>query len=219
MEHNDLGVYEVAPSESLHDLKGHISNLWQELPYHLNDQEKELFLEVKEALLTYKLRCLDYRLYAIVMYKHMDGKMRYCVQDILYTLGQLCHLLCIQDHERTPKIIHNTAFKHAISCKQVLGVPQSVTLRTLCGIYWDSIVAEAPLLTRIVSPRTICTEEQERTFNTIKEITKTTSSGQSDHIIPNSLLRMQAENVVREKPVPTISHSIIGKYAKTLPPP
>ena len=81
MEHNNLGMYEVAPSESLDDLKGHISNLWQELPYHLNDQEKERFLEVKEALLTYKskLRGLDYRLSAIVMYKHMEGKMRYCV--------------------------------------------------------------------------------------------------------------------------------------------
>ena len=224
MEHNNLGMYEVAPSESLHDLKGHIRNLWQELPYHLNDQEKERFLEVKEALLTYKsnLRGLDYRLSAIVMYKHMEGKMHYCVQELLYTLAQLCHLLYIQDHERTPKIIlrlHNTAFKNAMSCKQVLGVPQSVTLRTLYGIYWHSIIAEAPLLTRIVSLRTICTEEQERTCNTIKEITKATSSGHSDHIIPNSLLRMQAENVVREKPVPTISsHSIIGKYAKTLPP-
>ena len=31
---------------------------------------------------------------------------------------------------------------------------------------------------------------------------------------------MRAENVVKGKPVPTISsHSIIGKYAKTLPPP
>ena len=225
MEHNNLGMYEVAPSESLHDLKGHISNLWQELPCHLNDQEKECFLEVKEALLTHKskLRGLDYRLSAIVMYKHMEGKMRYCVQELLCTLAQLCHLLYIQDHERTPKIIlrlHNTAFKHAMSCKQVLGVPQSVTLRTLYGIYWHSIVAVAPLLTRIVSPITICTEEQERTFSTIKEITNATSSGHSDHIIPNSLLRMQAENVVREKPVPTISsHSIIGKYAKTLPPP
>ena len=83
----------------------------------------------------------------------MEGKMRYCVQELLYSLAQLCHLLYIQDHERTPKIIlrlHNTAFKYAMSCKQVLGVPQSVTLRTLHGIYWHSIVAEAPLLTRIV---------------------------------------------------------------------
>ena len=103
--------------------------------------------------------------------------------------------------------------------------PRSSPVSHLENFIWHLLAfhaAEAPLLTRIVSPRTICTEEQERTFNTIKEITKATSSAHSDHdhTIPNSLLRMQAENVVREKPVPTISsHSIIGKYAKTLPPP
>ena len=91
MEHNNLEMYEVA----------------------------ERFLEVKETLLTYKskLRGLDYRLSAIVMYKHMEGESRYCVQELPYTLAQLCHLLYIQDRERTPKIIlrlHNTAFKHAM---------------------------------------------------------------------------------------------------------
>ena len=36
----NLEMYEVAPAESLHDLKGHIKNLWDELPSHLTEQEK-----------------------------------------------------------------------------------------------------------------------------------------------------------------------------------
>ena len=40
----NLAVYEVAPSESLHDLKGHIKNLWDELPSHLTPEEKKTLL-------------------------------------------------------------------------------------------------------------------------------------------------------------------------------
>ena len=149
--------------------------------------------------------------------------MRYTIRELLYTLAELCQLLYMQEHNRSPKIIlrlHNTAFRHAMLCRKVIGMPKKVTTRTFYGVYWHSIVAEAPLLCRIVSPRTICTEEQERAFNTIKEITKRTSNGHANHIIPNSLLRIQAENMTKEKPMPVISkHSIIGKYAETLPPP
>ena len=105
-------------------------------------------------------------------------------------------------------------------CKKVVGMPRAINLRAFYGVYWHSIVTEAPILYRIVSPRTICTEEQERAFNTIKEITKRTSNGHSHHIIPNSLLHMQAEIMIRDKPTPVLStHSLIGKYASTLPPP
>ena len=92
-------------------------------------------------------------------------------------------------------------------------------MRNFYGIYFHSIVTESPLITRIISPRSICTEEQEREFSTIKEITKRTSNGHANHVIPDSLLRIQAENMTSEKSKPVvIQHSLIGKYAETLPP-
>ena len=225
MDKSGLSMYEVTTSESLHDLKGNISRIWDEPPQHLTENEKSLFLDVKEALLSYKskLRGCDYRLSAIVMYKHMEPQCREHIKNFLYSVAQLCHLLYIQEYERCPKIIlrlHNTAYKHAIMCKDIIGTPKSTTMRHLYGIYWHAIVAEAPLMCRIISPRSICTEEQERGFSTIKEITKRTSSGHANHVIPNSLLRMQAENMMREKPKPVITqNSTIKKYAATLPPP
>ena len=31
----NLGSYEISPVEPLHDIKGHIKNLWDLLPHHL----------------------------------------------------------------------------------------------------------------------------------------------------------------------------------------
>ena len=92
----NLDSYEVLPSESLHDT-GHIKNLWEDLPYKLQENELAYFNQVKEALLYYKdkLRGCDYRLSGIVMYKHMEGRCRSKVQELLYTLAQILEPLYI----------------------------------------------------------------------------------------------------------------------------
>ena len=45
----------------------------------------------------------------------------------------------------------------------------------------------------------------QREFSTIKEITKHMSNGYANHIILNSLLRIQAENLMSKKPNKLIS--------------
>ena len=56
-------------------------------------------------------------------------------------------------------------------------------------------------------------------INTIKEIMTCTSNGHASHIIPNSLLQIQAENLMSEKPKPIVTqHSLIMKYTETLSP-
>ena len=135
-------------------MEEYIKNLWDELPSHLTEQEKKLFNEVKEALLTYKgkLRGIDYRLSAIVMCKHMEGSFsRYVIRDILYTLAQLCHLLYLQEHERSPKLnlrLHNTAYRHAMLCKKVVGIPRAIHLR---AILWSLLALYCNRSTNFVS--------------------------------------------------------------------
>ena len=43
------------------------------------------------------------------------------------------------------------------------------------------------------------TGKQEREFSTIKEITELMPNGHTDHMIQNSPLRIQAENLMREE--------------------
>ena len=39
----NLGSYEISPVEPLHDIKGHIKNLWELLPRHLPEDLKDNF--------------------------------------------------------------------------------------------------------------------------------------------------------------------------------
>ena len=77
---NDLNLtqYEVVPVETLHDLKEHINNILKELPKHLTDEEKPLFEEAIEAVLSTKekLRGADYRLCCIVLALHLGSNCR-----------------------------------------------------------------------------------------------------------------------------------------------
>lgn len=64
-----LGIYEVLPTEPLHDMKGHISEVVSEIIPHLSGAEKTLWEETLELVAGTKeqLRGSDYREMAIVL--------------------------------------------------------------------------------------------------------------------------------------------------------
>ena len=53
--------------------------------------------------------------------------------------------------------------------------------------------AVQPLTRRLVSLSSVDTEEEEREFSTINSISKETSNSHPEHIIPNCIVRAQAE--------------------------
>ena len=55
------------------------------------------------------------------------------------------------------------------------------------------ITSHAPIQNRLISGRSANTEEQERIFNAITNITRTASSFHPDHVVSNILVRVQAE--------------------------
>ena len=62
MKELNLTQYEVVLVEPLHDLKEHINNILKELPKHLTDEEKSLFEEAIEAVLSTKRKVKGSRL-------------------------------------------------------------------------------------------------------------------------------------------------------------
>ncbi|XP_068696324.1 uncharacterized protein [Montipora foliosa] len=62
MEDINLGMYEVLPTEPLHDIKEHISNVVTEIVAHLPDEEKALCVKAVELVTGTKdqLRGSDY---------------------------------------------------------------------------------------------------------------------------------------------------------------
>ena len=218
-----LGNYEVLPVEPLHDLKEHINNIFKELPKHLNDEEKVLFDETMEAVLSTKekLQGSVYRLCCVVLALHLGKHCRLTIKRLLHTLAELCEMLYAPAEKCTPRFIlrlHNVTFSHVVAVRKVFKIPQVLTYRKLFGIYYHSITCHAPLTSRIISLSSVDTEEEEREFSTINSISKSTSNGHPEHIIPNSIIRVQAEKSFRsKKSALTNQQSKIGQFAKNLP--
>ena len=75
------GMYEVLPTEPLHDMKEHICNVVSELKHHLSQEEKQLCEKTIELVAQTKeqLRGSDYREMAIVLSKQLRGLQQlYC---------------------------------------------------------------------------------------------------------------------------------------------
>ena len=68
-------MYEVLPTEPLHDIKEHISNVVTEIVAHLPDEEKALCVKAVElgAGTKDQLRGSDYREMSIVLAKQLKG--------------------------------------------------------------------------------------------------------------------------------------------------
>ena len=56
LKHLHLANYEILPTEPLHDIGHHIENVWNELPHHLEDEQRQVFkdcvsmsLDVKDS--------------------------------------------------------------------------------------------------------------------------------------------------------------------------
>ena len=67
----------------------------------------------------------------------------------------------------------------------------------------------------LISLSSVNTGEEEREF-TIKSISKATSNGHPEHIIPNSIIRVKAERSLRsKKSALTHQQSKIGQFARS----
>ena len=228
LSNTPLKQYEVLSSEALHDIKEHIRNLWEELPQYLTDEESACFSKVIEATTKQKdkIRGVDFRLSAIIMCNTIRGKCRPSVQQLLDSLVEISRLLYAPAEERTPKFVlrfYNMTFQHAHLCISIINKPKSLTQRKFYGQYFHSISTETALNSRVVSPKSTNTEDEERHFSRVSSICSATSSRAPDHIIINSIIRMQAEmkigNGERENSSYAKKESEISKFNKVTPRP
>ena len=172
-----MGKYEEVPVEPLHDLKEHINNVLKELPKHQTDEEKKMFDEAVQAVLSTKekLQGSDYHLCCVVLPLHLGNNCRLTIKRLLHTLAELCELLYAPAEKRTPRFIlhlHNITFSQVIAVHKVFQISQLLTYRKLFRIYYHSIICHAPLPSHIISLSSVDTEEEEREFSTINSISK-----------------------------------------------
>ena len=194
------------------------------MPNHLEGEELQEFEKAKEAINSSKekLRGSDYRFWAVILSMLLGNKARLTIAQLLNTLAELCELCYAPDHKRSPRFIlrfYNVAFLHGNAYTKVFKKPETLTFRKMYGTYWHSLMSHTPFVSRIISLSAVNTEEEEHHFADINSISRRTSNGKPGHIIPNSVLRLQAEKAFkqhREKPL-IAQQSRISKFACKIP--
>ena len=141
------------------------------------------------------------------------------MQSLLDTMVDMQDILYKDDKRRSPRLIlrcHNSSWYHHIPCQEIVGFNlQKMTVRKFYGANFHDLTARAPLQLQIISGCSSNAEEEERTFNTFKAITNTTSNYRPAHIISNIFIHLQAEeklgrseNCVEKQQVLHLAHSL-----------
>lgn len=222
----NLPHYEVSPTEPLHDLKGHFSNIIEESLLIASGKVLDEIKKIKKVVLTKEvIRCSDLRKAVILIYlKLKDVKPEYMLTDLFRTAVDIANLCYAHDAVRSPRSIlclYNRTFLHAYQCSILFSDPKSITRRKMFGRYYHSLTAHAALLFRMVSLRSMNTEQQERIFQQAKGITKGTSNNHPQHIISNILQRLHfergSENVIatQESQIKSLS-TALGPMENTI---
>ena len=203
LETIQLHRYEIAPCEPLHDLKGHFANIIDETEHLLSGNALNAFKQIKAASLDKTtLRCSDYRRAMILMYlKLQEFNIDQAITEIFQTGVHISHLLYTHEYNRKPSAVlalHNTTFLHGLLCSQVFQKPVTMTTCKMFGRFFHSLTAHSPILFRIISTRSINTENEERIFGQAKAITKATSCNRPNEVITNILLRVQMEQAAHD---------------------
>lgn len=222
----NLQQYEVSPTEPLHDLKGHLSNIIDETIHLTTGDVLQEIKCIKAAVLNKDtIRCSDLRKALILIYLKLRSlQPDSIVTDLYRTAVEISYLCYAHDSIRTPKSVlclYNRAFLHAYQCSVVFAVTKCISQKRMFGRYFHSLTAHAATMFRIVSLRSLNTEQHERIFQQLKGITKGTSNNHPDHIITNIIQRLAyeegSEKVIacQESQIKSIS-SAVGPMQNTI---
>ena len=219
-----LDKYEISPVEPLHDLKGHLSNLIDELRVALTGKVKEKVEVIVSSVLGKEtLRGSDYRKGAILILEALqDLTPTSSLTTMLATAVEMTELLYCDPTKRTSQSVlrlHNIAFVNAKLCFDHFHNPKTMSSRRMFGRYFHALTTHSPLLNRIIAPRLLNTEMEERMFGQCKAITRNTSNQHTNDIITNILVRIPYEDksVAAERNTVKNQESEVLKLAQTLP--
>ncbi len=192
-----LTEYTILNCEPLHDVKGHLANLMEELPNLLQGSQKEKCNDLLVARLGGKVSGADMHSTVITLYVLLlkEGT-KQCILDLLHSIIKISQILYSDEQNGSPKQVlslYNNAWLHMELCKELLPNPHAITRRKLYGIYLHALTTHAPLQYEIVSQKSINAENQERLFGQARRTAEATSNRHPENIIFSILLRLQAK--------------------------
>ena len=144
---NILAEYEILLVEPCQDIPAHISNVYTELPHHLNQNEKEMLEHAINTSFAKKdtKRSVDYRKTIIIVTTYCRGKNFSFAQLLLETLVNIKMLLYAGENKRNPKHtfrLNNKLFLHFLLCQIVIGkILKVLSFRKFFGSYLHDLIA------------------------------------------------------------------------------
>ena len=209
----------------MHDLKGHLSNVFTELPCVLKgDIKEECEQIIKYNTRKDKVSCADFRLTAIQVYLKLRQELT--AQDpillLMETAVRISDILYLYASSRSPKRVlelYNCTWLHHMLCREVFPTTRVLTRNKLFGTYLHHLCAHAPQQYEVVPLRSINTEHEERLFGQAKQIAQNASNRQPENAIFNIFVRLSASKVLGELKVSTKRHDTqVSRAATHLPP-
>ena len=189
--------------EPLHDLKGHLKNLFEILPEIL---DKKISLEVSEVLeldlSKEKKTGADYRLAAMHLLALLRRRtVHQHIVKLLKTIVTVSEILYATDDKRSPRQIlrlYNSTWLHHELCNDLFPNPKSIPRTKLFASYLHALSNHAAQQYEIICMRSTNTEHEERLFGQAKKTALNATNRKPNSIIPNILLRLQAKQIKRD---------------------
>ena len=199
----NLQDYTVLECEPLHDLKGHLKNLFEILPEILDKETKVELSEVLEVDLSKdKKTGADYRLASMhVLALLRRRNVHKNIVQLLESIVAMSEILYSTDDKRSPRQIlrlYNTTWLHHELCSHLFPNPQNIPRTRLFASYLHALTNHAAQQYEIICMRSTNTEHEERLFGQAKKIALNATNRKPNSIVPNILLRLQAKQIKRD---------------------
>ena len=139
----------MSPVEPLHDIKGHLSNLIDELRISLNGEVKEKVEAICSTVLGKEtLRGCDYRKGSIlILHTLQELQPSSPVTALFETAVEITEILYSDPSKRCSQSVlrlHNLAFVHATLCRDQFNNPKTMSSRKMFGRYFHAFDMPCP---------------------------------------------------------------------------
>ena len=165
----NLQFYTILDCEPLHDMKGHLQNLIDELPHILSKPlAEDCKVLINADLKKEKKTGADYRLVAIhllCLLRKKNGPAK--IVQLVASIVSICELLYAKVMQQTPKAIlrlYTLTWLHFELCTDLFLITKVVTHRKLFGQYLHALIVHAPPQYEIVCMKSCNSEKEERLF-------------------------------------------------------
>ena len=217
-----LGRYEVLDSEALHDIKGHLSNLFEELPFLVGEFKKDMMGLIETSLQKVKTNCADLRCLVIQCSLFLQSKeaIDWKIKLLISTITEISHILYRRSDERSPKLVlrlYNLTWFHHELCVDLFPITRKITMAKMFGTYFHSLLIHSPHQYEIIAQSSVHTEKQERLFGQARLAATTSSNRTPENIMKSVLLHLQSKSLLKQENSTSDGSSRVSKLAKSCP--